>query len=60
MEQLTAEQGIQRVKQMLEANPGIRDELGLNEFLTHFLANLGSLERETTSRTFPPGRRLRS
>lgn len=60
MEQLTAEQGIQRVKQMLEANPGLRDELGLNEFLTHFLANLGSLERETTSRTFPPGRRLRS
>lgn len=51
MEQLTAEQGSQRVKLMLEANPGLRDELGLNEFLTHFLANIGSLERETASRT---------
>lgn len=59
MEQLTAEQGTQRIKLMLEANPGLREELGLNEFLTHFLANLGSLEGESASRTFPAGRRLR-
>ena len=60
MERLTAEQGTRRIKLMLEANPGLRDELGLNEFLRHFLAHLGSLERETAPRTFPSGRRLRS
>ncbi len=45
MEQLTAEQGAQRVRLMLEANPGLGDELGLSEFLTYFLKNLAPLDR---------------
>jgi hypothetical protein len=45
MEQLTAEQGAQRVRLMLEANPGLRDELALSEFLTYFLRNLAPLDR---------------
>lgn len=45
MEQLSAEQGAQRVRLMLEANPGLRDELALSEFLTYFLKNVTPLDR---------------
>ncbi|CUR58145.1 hypothetical protein NOCA2480125 [metagenome] len=45
MEQLTAEQGAQQIRLMLEANPGLGDELGLSEFLTYFLKNLAPLGR---------------
>ena len=45
MEQLTAEEGGQRVRLMLEATPGLRDELDLSEFLTYFLKNVTPLER---------------
>lgn len=47
MEQLTAEQGTQQIRMMLEANPDLRDELGVADFLTHFLRNLSALDRDT-------------
>lgn len=37
MEGLTAEQGSQQVRLMLESNPGLRDEAGVSDFLTLFV-----------------------
>lgn len=46
MEQLTAEQGRQRIRLMLEASPGVKDEAGLKDLLSYFVASLRSLDRE--------------
>jgi hypothetical protein len=43
MEQLTAEQGAQRIRLMLEADPGIRDELSVSALLAFLLGNVAPL-----------------
>lgn len=45
MEQLTAEQGSQKVRLMLEANPGLRDELGVSDFLSFILNSVAPLDQ---------------
>lgn len=57
MEELTAEQGVERVRLMLEANPGLRN-VALSDFLTYFLNNLQPLDRNSPERIDrAPGRR---
>jgi hypothetical protein len=46
MEQLTGEQGAQRVRLMLAADPGLRDELVFSDLLTFLLQRVVPLDEE--------------
>ncbi len=47
MEQLTAEQGAERMRLMLEANPGLRDELGITAFFDALLQGPAPIDRRS-------------
>jgi hypothetical protein len=47
MEQLTREQGAQQVRLMLEANPGLRDELAVSDLVTFLLRSVVPLDQNT-------------
>ena len=63
IEQLTPEQGAHRIKLMLEANPSLRDEFALSEFMKFFAGGRSvfsryvpvSIERTSESRRPPHG-----
>ena len=48
MEQLTPELGAQKARLMLEANPRVRDELPIRDFLALFIAAAGAVRVEQT------------